>query len=137
MLLSNKSNDFKVASYSIIGTQMKLNEEKVYQRIGDGADAATLLKFKDIIIGTWKSTFSEHEEYRFNLDGTWERYHVSYNDEQTELIFEHLIESGTYKILGDNELRLEKQGGLQFNQLAYDESTGVISGDGICLEKTQ
>lgn len=137
ILLSNKSNDFKVSSYSIIGTQMKLNEEKVYQRIGDGADAASLLKLKDIIIGTWKTTILEGEEYRFNIDGTWERYHVFYNDEQTELIFENLIESGTYKILNDNELRLEKQGGIQFNQLAYDESTGVISGDGIYLEKTQ
>ena len=132
IILSNKSHDFKTYSYSIVDTQMSFSNGIIFNRITAGADADTLLSLKDIIVGTWEySDFNE--EYRIYNDGTWERYIVSYHGNQSEPMFENFLEGGTYKILNESQVELDK--GFSFNILVYNKVTGALSGDGIILTK--
>lgn len=135
VLVTDKSDDYKVLSYSITKTKLVLNEKETYNRVSEGADAKTLQKFKNAIVGTWKPKVSENEEYRFNSEGTWARYQVFYNSDGSELISEHFLEGGTYRVLSETMLEIVKQDGVQSQQFNYNEVLGTLSGNGISLYK--
>lgn len=131
ILLSNKSSNFRVLGYSISGNNMTLGTKNL-KRTSGGADADALLSLKNTIIGAWRRP-STNDEYRFASDGTWERYIADYAE--SELLSETFLESGTYKVLNDKMIEIDRQGGISFNRLSYNASTGILSGDGISLEK--
>ena len=92
------------------------------------------MSLKNTIIGTWRCA-STNDEYRFASDGTWESYIADYVE--NELLSETFLESGTYKVLNDKMIEIDRQGGISFNRLSYNASTGTLSGDGISLEKVR
>ena len=132
VMLSEMSRNFRVVDYSISGNNMVL-DDKNFTRTSAGSDADALLSFKKTIIGTWRDSFKR--EYRFSSGGTWEKYSVYYDGDK--LISETFLESGTYKLLNDKMIEIDQKGGMTFNRLSYDASTGILSGDGISLEKAK
>lgn len=120
IVISNKSEDFRVIDCIVDGNKLILNNDLVFQREGEYNNSIEEIEsLVDVICGTWLEENMSMEEYRFYSNGLYERYSVVYHND--ELSYSDCIESGNYMVIDSNTVRVSFNGGFTMD-FTYNET---------------
>ena len=130
IVLSNKSEDFKIVNCTIEGNELLLNDCLILLKEGEYSNSMTGLEnLSDVIEGIWCDEEMGMEEYHFYGNGSYERCSVVYNNDN-ELIYSNCIESGSYTIVNFDTVRINFNGGFTMDFMYDETAISLQNGNG-------